>query len=186
MRGNMDFAKNYTEFSDQKLIDLAKYEYHDLLPEAQFALNNELRKRNLFQNVNEFHEIVKESISKEEFDEIAKQYRKFDCPTCGEKFSGVNVITMDYFYFLIVMIFWGNKVFVGCSHCLIEQSNNYKRKLLIMMIVFPIQTILSLIYYFQCNHIIWKIRNNNEPTKEYYAYVHKNIYDIKQLIKNKI
>jgi len=177
-----DFSDIYNELDDDKLLRLAKYEYDELIPEAQNALNIELKKRNLSIKVNKYKEIEKIKFTDEEINRIANEYRNCSCPICGRKIGGINLFEMTEFCFAIFIIFWKKRKYFGCKECLIDQIKQFQKRMLLFSFIIPIQTIISLFYYLDCNKLIKRIEEENNPTKEYYKYVKDNIYDIKIIV----
>ncbi|MCB9262213.1 MAG: hypothetical protein H6607_07545 [Flavobacteriales bacterium] len=179
----MNFEETYRRFPDRKLEHIAKYEFDSLQPEAKIAITSELKRRNLDSEVKEFHKILEEDVTKDEFRKIANLYRSCDCPYCGKTNKGINVVNISYLYFIVVLIFWGKLSYVGCSSCLEEQLNDYKKKLKLLALIVPFQTILSFITIHDVNKAIKNIQGNNTPTREYLQYVRDNVYSIKEILR---
>jgi len=179
----LKFAETYSHYDDNKLKSLYCSSYNDLREEAKEALVNELLRRNIKARTIDNSELIETEISNEELYRMVDQYRNCRCPNCGKEYSGINVYTLDYIYYIYVYAFFGKKTFVGCSSCLPAEIDGHMMLYRILMILLPVQTVLSIFYLRKGKRIIDEIRRANEPTRELYDYVHRNFKAIRNIVE---
>lgn len=119
---NLDQIKrNYEQLPDFKIIEMANYEANQLPPEVLKILINEIRIRNLSNNLLDAIEATTKELSIEELNEYIDLIRTLPDPSSGEKTKKLNATiiskTTSYFFFSQ----HSNVIFIGTPENIIKK-----------------------------------------------------------------
>lgn len=179
MVGDDRYLDSYRSLSDVKLRMLAQHEFEDLVPEAQTALMQVIRERGLDKKVEEYREAERNPISPEEIGQFAANRHNLPCPHCGVRDGSFNVYPIFQFVFCYVFFYWRYRLLVGCRNCILGDLNGLRTTYLILAVLVPIQTLISLGYLVMINRLRRKIETENSPTPSLLPYVERHYWEIK-------
>lgn len=173
-----DIRKNYRNFNDDKIENLAKSDAKKIRPEVVPILIEEIRRRNLSENLIAGIETQLKVLSPEELDEYSILIQKQPCPKCKSKTSKLNAVILTEVVSMILLTNTSKHFRIACPDCL----TNFRKKadnktLLLGWWGFPwgvIKTIGAL----RLNSKMTKTIHSGEPNDIFKSFIIENVGQI--------
>ncbi len=170
-----DIKDNYKTFEDSKIKHLALNEVASLRPEVIEILKEEIKTRNLSENLLNSIEIQLHEPSESEINNYAEILKNHECPICKSKTQTLKISSIGEVVSIIVMTNYNKTLKVGCEDCLTELNNKAITKSAILgwwgIPWGPVQTIRSFIY----NSQMKKNNRINQQNEHYHGLIYENI-----------
>jgi len=112
-----EIRKNYEEFSDSKIENIARNESKGLRKEILGILKEEIEKRNLDERLITWVDAETNTLTDFEKQSLIKKIENLNCPNCGQKRSKLSG---QEFNTIISLIIWCNNVTenrILCDNC---------------------------------------------------------------------
>jgi hypothetical protein len=118
-----DIRKNYRNFEDYKIQELAKQDASKLRPEVIPILIEEIRRRNLSVNLISGIDAQLKTINEEELLKYCELIQKQPCPLCNGKTQKLNAIILKEVVSMILLSKITNHLKIACSDCLEKKKS---------------------------------------------------------------
>jgi hypothetical protein len=123
-----DIRKNYRNFDDSKIQELAKQDASKLRPEVVPILMEEIRRRNLSENLILGIDAQLKTLSPEELLDYCTLIQKQPCPICNGKTQKLNAIVLKEIVSMILLSNVTNHLKIGCPQCLEKSKSEINLK----------------------------------------------------------
>jgi len=167
--------KNYRNFEDYQIIDLANSDARSLRPEIIPVLVEEIKRRNLPENLLNGIQAQLKVPTPEEIDEYCSIIRNQACTDCQSKTHKLNAIVVKAVTSMIFLTQSTAKIKIVCPDCLEKHKSNANSKsMLLGWWAFPwgpIKTVQALI----SNSKMTKHIRLNHPNIILQSFVYENI-----------
>lgn len=122
-----EIKKNYSQFPDYKIEQIAERDSQSLSPEVVAVLLDEIEKRGLHKNLLESVNIQRIPLSEEKLKKLKQAVLNTSCPSCASK--GSPLTTLKIVETLSAVFFVQNtiRVFIACPTCC---KKEFKRAML--------------------------------------------------------
>lgn len=174
-----ELAKNYSQFSDEKLIKIATEEILSIRKDAQLVLLNELSKRPVPKEAIEAIEIQLSISQPEALNSMVEFVRQIPCPTCGMNDKKLNATKVETVFSLIVLSDRVKELRIACPDCL----DKHHLKGILFTFVFGWWAIPGGLYKpflaFWSNYKMKKLNHATEVSPIMKLFVKQNIAKIK-------
>ena len=112
-----EIRKNYSQFPDYKIAQIAEQDSHSLPPEVVTILLEEVKKRGLNKNLNESVHIQQAPLSEEKFVELKQAVLYAPCPSCGSRKKPLMALKLVETIGLIFLAQHTTRFFIACPTC---------------------------------------------------------------------
>ena len=112
-----EIRKNYSQFPDYKIVQIAEQDSHSLPPEVVTILLEEVKKRGLNKNLNESVHIQQAPLSEEKFVELKQAILYAPCPSCGSRKAPLMALKLVETIGLIFVAQHTTRFFIACPTC---------------------------------------------------------------------
>jgi predicted nucleic-acid-binding Zn-ribbon protein len=173
-----DIRKNYRNFNDDKIETLAKSDANKLRPEVIPILMEEIRRRNLSENLIAGIETQLKILTPEELNDYVTLIRNQSCPKCKSKTRKLNAVILTEVVSMILVTHISKHFRIACPDCLThfkKKANN--KTLLLGWWGFP-SGIIKTIGALRQNYKMAKLINSEASNDIFHSFVIENIGQI--------
>ena len=96
MLTTQELSESYKNFNDQKIVSLAMNESKSLREEAIPILENEIRRRNLDENLLKWIKLERNFFEGSELQNLKHLIKNSECSECGKKFNNIQGFHIHY------------------------------------------------------------------------------------------
>ncbi len=169
-----DIRKNYRNFDDSKIQELAMQDASKLRPEVIPILQEEIKRRNLSENLISGINAQLKITSPEEILEYCTLIQKQPCPICNGKTQKLNAIVLKEVISMIFISNITNHVKIGCPQCLAKAKSEINSKNMLLG-WWSTKGIFHTINALIQNNKMEKFIRNYEPNEILKSYIKENI-----------
>ena len=119
-----ELEKRYRSLTDEEIEDLAYFHAHELIPDAQKVLKQEVARRKIAPNYEAAIKVQEAGLSDEEFDELISLVAKLPCPICSQNSQPLNASEIAIARSAVIVTEFQKKLIVGCPNCIINAAND--------------------------------------------------------------
>lgn len=167
--------KNYRNFEDYQIVELANTEVSSLRPEIIPILEEEIKRRNLSQTLLSGIQAQLKVPTEAEIDFYISLIQNQPCSDCKSKTKKINGAIINDVASIIFLTRTSSKIKITCLDCIEKtKSSSNNKTLLLGWWAFPwgpIKTIQTLINNFK---MVNKIKTD-KPSEILHAFIHQNI-----------
>ena len=180
-----DIRKNYRNFDDDKIESLAKSDAKKLRPEVVPILIEEIKRRNLSENLIASIEVQLKKVSKEELDKYNLLIQTQACPECQSKTKKLNAIILTEVISMILLTRTTKHFKIACPDCLtVFRKKSDNKTLLLGWWGIP-WGIIKTLGALRINSKMAKIIDLEEPNDIFKAFIIENIGKIESSKEDK-
>ena len=169
-----DIRKNYRNFDDSKIQELAKQDASKLRPDVVPILMEEIRRRNLSENLISGIDAQLKILSPEELLDYCTLIQKQPCPICNGKTQKLNAIILKEVMSVILLSNVTSHLKIGCPQCLKESKSKINLKTALLGL-WSTKGIFYTIKALVQNKRMEKYIRNYEPNEILKSYILENI-----------
>jgi hypothetical protein len=169
-----DIRKNYRNFDDSKIQELAKQDASKLRPDVVLILMEEIRRRNLSENLISGIDAQLKILSPEELLDYCTLIQKQPCPICNGKTQKLNAIILKEVMSVILLSNVTSHLKIGCPQCLKESKSKINLKTALLGL-WSTKGIFYTIKALVQNKRMEKYIRNYEPNEILKSYILENI-----------
>ena len=167
--------KNYRNFEDYQIIELANTSANSLRPEIIPILEEEIKRRNLSENLLKGIQVQLKEPTPDEIQNYLSIVRQQSCSECHSKTQKLNAFILTNVRSAIFVTTTRKQLKLACPDCLEKfKSGSTQKNLLLGWWAFPwgpIKTIQSLL----ANHKAIKSVREDKPSDILVSFVYQNI-----------
>lgn len=181
-----DIRKNYRNFNDDKIENLAKSDAKKLRPEVIPILIGEIRRRNLSENLIAGIETQLRVLTPNELIEYGTLIQKQPCPKCKSKTRKLNAVILTEVVSMILLTHTSKHFRIACPDCLTHFRKRADSKTFLLgWWGFP-SGIIKTIGALRHNSKMAKIINSQEPNENeiFQSFVIENVGQIETYKKD--
>jgi hypothetical protein len=157
---------------------LLRLPVEDFEPDAYLILKQVNAERKLDKQIEEekAHESI--PITDEMVKALLQHREQIACPFCGCKDGTINVHVFFKIVFIYVWILAKKQFIIGCRSCRTNQFKEHIRFYLFLLLLVPIQTIISIGYLFFLRGSLRRLAENDSPTEYLVAFIKANYWQV--------
>lgn len=167
--------KNYRNFEDYQIIDLANSAANSLRPEIIPILEEEIKRRNLSETLLSGIKAQLKVPTASEIDFYISLIQNQSCSDCNSKTKKINGAIINDVASIIFLTRTSSKIKITCSDCIEKtKSTSNNKTLLLGWWAFPWGPIKTIQTLFNNSKMVKKI-HTNQPSEVLQAFVYENI-----------
>lgn len=199
-----EIRKNYKEFSDSKIENLALYESKSLRKEVLVILKDEILKRNLDNNLITWFEAETNTLTDYEKQTLIKKIENLKCPECGQKKDKLRGQEFNIVVSFIIILNNETKNIILCRQCGNKKKFKYflitfltgwwSRKGIFLTLNYLIKDLINIFYqkkisdriiddFIEQNNGPFRIHGTDEKVLFNFILNHNNNYEIPETNK---
>lgn len=168
----------YRELSDIELKTLLRQPAETFEPDGYRVLKQVAAERNLDRQVEEEQARESMPVSDQMVKELSLHRERIACPFCGCKDGTLNVHVFFKVVFVYVWVFAKKQFIIGCRRCRTNQLKEHMRFYLLLLLLVPVQTIISFAYLLYLRHSLQRIAVDDSPTEYLLPFISANYWHI--------